>query len=70
MPSKQRRLDFGEHKPERMAQFAEIIAADPNRYRGLSLDLALRSLHRDGKPHDPAECPTCLEEREPWPKAN
>jgi hypothetical protein len=38
-------------------------AARPNLYRGVLLDVALRQLHREGKAHDPTECPTCREEQ-------
>ena len=50
------------NRPPVMASFAEIVAREPNKYRGVMLDVALRTLHREGKPHDPRECPTCRQE--------
>lgn len=45
------------------AQWPAIIAADPVRYPGLMQEIALRALHRTGKPHREQNCPLCQEER-------
>lgn len=57
---RQRRFPFREPKVADNT-WAEIIAADPEKYRGLSLRLALLALHRAGRAHDQAACPLCQE---------
>jgi hypothetical protein len=65
MQTNQRRFDFRQSQKKSPAEpeWAEIIAADPIRYRSsLMQRAAAMALHRSGKAHASDRCPLCQRE--------